>query len=507
MASIEMGTLWCDLITNNEQLLEIAREESSYEVEGWQYIKKNKLQNAQDVGNLDSVKYWTDWDGRFGIHREIFDSKGDKGITFPTGLLDRILLRFQLECDQKISILDQTHPWSVHKSPVEYKRSFVPRDYQTDCIKHIQDNHIYRGIIKSPTGSGKTVMGAMLIKENYVPTIIIVDKTVLIEQWKKTLLDVLDIPESEVGIVQGRNNFNPSYITITTQQSLNKWRKNQTKPDATEWHTLMNLHGKGGWGQVIRDEVHHAGSEGGFETMMHIKGFLRWGFSATPDMRQDQNLKQIGCIGEIIYTIGAERLIAHEFLAKPEIRFLPTGRLVFDWHDKYRHVYREGITYNEARNRQVVHESCSRAHNKSVLVFVDLIEHGKLLESMMLDTAPMYGVTVEFVYGNHPDRDEIFERFESRQTNVMIATEGLIGEGYDYKAIDTVVIANGGKGGIRSVQKIGRGMRVTETKKTVLILDFADRCKYLGSHAKARAGIWREWKFVPDISDTPWLEG
>lgn len=503
MASIEMGTLWCDLITNNEQLLEIAREESSYEVEGWQYIKKNKLQDAENAGNADSVKYWTDWDGRFGVYRTIFDSKGDKGIMFPTGLLERILLRFQLECDEKIAILDQMKAWSIHRDPVCYKKSFTARDYQNDCIKHIKDNHIYRGIIKSPTGSGKTVMGAMLIKDNYVPTLIIVDKTVLIKQWKKTLLDTLDIPESEVGTVQGKAKFNPSYITIITQQSLNKWRKKQTE----EWHMLMNLHGQDGWGQVIRDEVHHAGSEDGFETMMHIKGFLRWGFSATPDMRQDQNLKQIACIGEIIYTIGAERLIAHEFLAKPEIKFLPTARLVFDWHDKYRQVYREGITYNEARNRQVVNESCSKAQGKSVLVFVDLIEHGKLLESMMSDTAPMYGITVEFVYGNHPDRDEIFKRFESRQTNVMIATEGLIGEGYDYKAIDTVVIANGGKGGIRSVQKIGRGMRVTETKKTVQILDFADRCKYLGSHAKARAGIWREWGFEPNIDDTPWLEG
>lgn len=508
MAHIEMGNLWCSLLTNNEQLIEIATEESSYEVEGWEYIKKNKLEKAKEEGNADKIKYWTDWEGRFGVHKEIFSSKGDLGVMFPTGLLDRILLRFQLEAEnEKIAILDQTQAWDVHREEPSYNLSFIARDYQNDCIKYIKDKYITRGIIKAPTGSGKTIVGTMLIKENYVPTLIIVDKTVLIDQWKEALFQVLDIPEGDVGIAKGKTNFDPSYITIVTQQSLNSWWKNQTKPEGTHWHILMNLHGKGGWGQVIRDEVHHAGSEKGFEIMMQINAHLRWGFSATPDLRQDQNLKQIGCIGEIIYTIGSERLIAHEFLAQPKIRFLPTDRVIFDWHDKYRQVYKEGITYNTKRNRMVTHQAGLASKKGSVLVFVDFIEHGILLESMMQDVAPMYDTTAEFVSSKHEDRDGVFERFHSGETKILIATEGLIGEGYDYKAIETVIVANGGKGAIRTIQKMGRGMRVTEVKKSVDVIDFADRCKYLGSHAKSRAAIWREWGFEPDISDTPWLEG
>jgi len=507
---IEMKSLWSELITNDAQLIEIAIEESSYEVDGWEYIKKNKLKVAKETGDVEKIKYWTDWEGRFGVHKEFYDLKTDvtNGVAFPTGLLTRILLRFQLESDMQVAILDQRRLWDMHKEPAKYKGSFTPRDYQSDCIEFIKANHLYNGIIKAPTGSGKTIMGAMLIKENYVPTIIIVDKAVLIKQWKEAILDVLDIPEEDIGIVQGKTNFNPSYITIVTQQSLNRWWKAYTtSSEGMEWQLLMNLHGKKGWGQVIRDEVHHAGSPGGYEVMMHIDAPLRWGFSATPEDRQDQNLKQVACIGDTIYTIGAERLIEHEFLAKPIIQFIPTDRLVFDWHDKYRTVYKEGITYNTGRNNLIVNESCSRAKGKSVLVFVDLIEHGILLESMMQDRAPMYGITAEFVSGKHPDRDDLFGRFESRQTSVLIATEGLIGEGYDYKDIDVVVIANGGKAAIRTIQKIGRGMRATETKKSVLILDFADRCKYLGAHAKQRAGIWRQWGFEPDISATPWLEG
>jgi superfamily II DNA or RNA helicase len=526
MAQIVMNNLWCELITNNEQLLDIAREESSYEVEGWEYIKKNKLEEAQKQGLPEGIRYWTEWDGRFGVYKDATVTAGmnagSKEVWFPTGLLDRILLRFNLETTEQVAFLDNQRAWDVYHEEPSYRPDFKPRDYQTECIDYIKANHITRGIIKSPTGSGKTILGAMLIKENYVPTLIIVDKTPLVDQWVEAIKTVISFDvirdkngkvirdaDTEIGVAQGKSNFNPSFITIVTQQSLNSWWKDWVtgKGEGTEWKTLMNLHGIGGWGQVIRDEVHHAGSPKGYDIMMQINAHNRWGFSATPDERQDQNLKQVACIGEIIYTIGAERLIAKEFLAKPDIHFLPTDRLTFEWNDRYPKVYREGITYNTKRNQQIVHEACSRARGKSVLVFVDLIEHGKLLESMMQDTAPMYGIRAEFVYGNHPDRDAVFARFHSRETNVLIATEGLIGEGYDYKAIDVVVIANGGKAAIRTIQKMGRGMRVTEIKRSVLVLDFADRCKYLGGHSKQRAHIWREWGFEPNISRTPWMEG
>lgn len=513
MTVIELTNIWCEMMTDNEQLLEIAEEECSYEVAGWEHIRKFKIQECKDklmqaeskgarARIQESMKYWAEWEGRFGINREVRTSKGGKGIWFPTGLLDRILLRVSLETDVTIPIKDKRQPWDIHSELIKFKSSFKARNYQQECIDHIRKNHIMRGIIKSPTGSGKTIMGAMLIKEHYVPTLIIVDKAVLIKQWKDMLLSTLDIQESEIGIVQGKRNFNPSYITIVTQQSLNKWRKDFTD----EWFMLMNLHGKDKWGQVIRDEVHHAGSPDGYDTMMQINALYRWGFSATPEDRQDQNLKQIGCIGDIIYSIGAEWLIAHEFLAKPLIRFIPTERLSFDWWDKYQHVYKEAIVNNLGRNRLILHQAGIASRKGSVLIFVDLIEHGIILESLLMDTAPMYGYTVEFVYGNHTDREGVFSRFHSKETKILIATEGLIGEGYDYKDIDTVIIANGGKAAIRTIQKMGRGMRVTETKRTVDVIDFADRCKYLGAHARDRVAVWRQWKFDPDISAAPWLE-
>ena len=492
---IEIGNVWSTLTTDNDQLIQIVREESGFMPEGWQHIKMNKLEDATHADDQRQIDYWRDWDGIFYLSR-LFNNK----ISFPTGLLDRIGMRFEIEVEDEIE-----YPLRV-KAPlfvgVGYDESFKPRDYQEECVKDILNKGTHRGIIKAPTGSGKTIIGAMLIKEFYVPTLIIVDKAVLIDQWIEALDHVLDvITESEVGVIKGKAKWEPSFITIITQQSLNRWR---TK-DRKTWNEMMGIHPKG-WIQVIRDEVHHAGSQGGYDTMMEIHSFFRWGFSATPDMRQDQNLKQIACIGEIIYNVGADRLIADEFLAKPNIKFVPVPRMYFDWYDRYPKVYKDGIVHNDNRNENIVHIAGSAGRVlKQVLIFVDLIEHGLILEAKLQDISPMYGIKVEFVFGNHKDREGCFKRFKAGLTDVLIATEGLIGEGFDYKDIDVVIIGDGGKSGLQTIQKMGRGMRVTETKKTVDVIDFADRCKYLGGHAKQRYQTWCSWGFEPDISNTPWI--
>lgn len=493
--TIEIGNVWSTLTTDNDQLIQIVREESGFMPEGWQHIKMNRLEAATKAADQRQIDYWRDWDGVFYLSR-LFDNK----VSFPTGLLDRIEMRFEIEVEDKVeNTLAVKAPLFVG---VGYDESFKPRDYQQECVRDILNKGIHRGIIKAPTGSGKTIIGAMLIKEFYVPTLIIVDKTVLMDQWIEALGQVLDIAvECDVGAVRGKSMWEPSFITIITQQSLNRWR---TK-DRQTWNELMGIHPKG-WIQVIRDEVHHAGSQGGYDTMMDIPAFFRWGFSATPDMRQDQNLKQIACIGEIIFNVGADRLIADEFLARPNIQFVPVPRMYFDWYDRYPKVYKEGIVHNEDRNEKLIHIAGTAGWaQKQVLIFVDLIEHGMILEAKLQDVAPMYGISVEFVFGNHKDREGCFERFKSRQTQVLIATEGLIGEGFDYKGIDVVIIGDGGKSGLQTIQKMGRGMRVTETKRTVDVIDFADRCKYLGGHAKQRYQTWVSWGFEPDITNTPWI--
>jgi ERCC4-related helicase len=113
---------------------------------------------------------------------------------------------------------------------------------------------------------------------------------------------------------------------------------------------------------------------------------------------------------------------------------------------------------------------------------------------------------ISFVHGTHKDREQIFQGFKDGHIRILIATEGLIGEGFDYKGINVVVVGDGGKSSIQAIQKIGRGMRVLPGKTEVLIYDFADRCKYLSDHSMQRSTIWMNLGYEVDLTDVPYLE-
>ena len=372
-----------------------------------------------------------------------------------------------------------------------------PRPYQNEALEAIL-NAGGRGIIKSPTASGKTFMMAMLISKLKCTTLIKVPRLVLMKQIRQELLDTLNIDEDDIGTIGG-GKFEPSLITITTTQSLASLLKKRNK-----WMELMQLHRKYEWGVLIEDEVHHAASKTSFDTSMMVGSYYRVGFSATPLMREDgENIKVIGAYGEIVHEIDAVPLIASGWLIKPEIKFLSSRHIPTSRGDKWWNVYDMGIVYNQERNRKVI-DIANRMHleNRSTLIFVDRIEHGKELINLAASNASH---PIEFVYGNNPDREDILARFKSKELLTLISTEGIIGEGFDFRGLSALIIADGGKSVIQTLQKVGRAMRPEEGKVDCKIFDFGDRGKYLTDHALTRKTTWLKHGFQLDLSDTPYL--
>ena len=78
------------------------------------------------------------------------------------------------------------------------------------------------GVIVSPTGSGKTVLGLKIISDKKQPALIIVHRKQLLEQWIERVEAFLGIPRRDIGIIeQGKAKIETS-ITIATIQSLPK---------------------------------------------------------------------------------------------------------------------------------------------------------------------------------------------------------------------------------------------------------------------------------------------
>lgn len=87
-----------------------------------------------------------------------------------------------------------------------------------------------RGYFRQPTGAGKTVLFGAIAKLSDVNTLILVPRTNLLRQTKKELVEVLGIPEADIGVVGGGKKEYGKKITVSTYQSHVSKMKGK-KPD------------------------------------------------------------------------------------------------------------------------------------------------------------------------------------------------------------------------------------------------------------------------------------
>jgi superfamily II DNA or RNA helicase len=218
------------------------------------------------------------------------------------------------------------------------------------------------------------------------------------------------------------------------------------------------------------------------KTMQKLLSPIRLGFTATLPNTPEGNLVMTGYTGPVIGEFSIDDAVEEGVLAKPRIRLLkiPDNLKVGDLRT-YKEVYDQGIVNNNARNRKIVSLIMQYSkEGKSVLVFVNQILHG----DQICILAWKFGLKVHFVQGETPKemRAELKERLKNKTVDAIIAT-AVWKEGVNVPSLDVVINAGGGKSEIQTLQIIGRGLRKSDGKKEVLIIDFFDPShRYLVDH-------------------------
>jgi superfamily II DNA or RNA helicase len=132
------------------------------------------------------------------------------------------------------------------------------------------------------------------------------------------------------------------------------------------------------------------------------------------------------------------------------------------------------------------------------------IVHGKRL----IEIGEKNELKIEFVQGSTEGnvREEIKQALDSKQIKCVVCTD-VFKEGINIPGLNVLVLAAGGKSEISVIQAIGRGLRKTDEKEAVEIIDFLDPYKYLENHSKERKRIYNknEWE-VQEVTSS-FLEG
>ncbi len=418
--------------------------------------------------------------------------------TFPAGLAP--LVGKMLNCE----VVDRATP--------SYKSKLLPsklklRDYQKKALARATFEG--RGVIKMPTGSGKTQVGVAL---HYVfggPTLVLVHKRTLVRQWAKRFRKYdskLKIQTLVEGKWEGPDDADVYILNIGSVLQKRGKKANIKKRIAKVVRIFKRVK------VLIGDEAHHTPART-FRTVMNkIPAPFRFGLSATPfDRSDDKGLLLEGLVGPIIYAVKTKKLIKEKHVAQARVCFLECDTP--DLSDKqvpWAEVEKACVTHNEHRNKMLAEAAFDQvySHKKQVLMLVRKTQHGYLLLEKMLALGADANEVAYVTRETSADLiEEVVQAYARGEIRCIIASP-VIGEGDDLPSVDVVVNAAGEKSVIDTLQRAGRGSRTNEGKKShFLLIDVLDTThRYVIEHTKLRLALYETegFDFIASPADA-WM--
>ena len=375
--------------------------------------------------------------------------------------------------------------------PKSKGKSLKIRDYQLEAVQHALSRN--RALLVSPTASGKSLIIYSLVRYYQMAghkTLILVPTTSLVEQMYS---DFQDYGWSSgtycQKIYQGHDRKVTKDVVISTWQSIYKMPKKYFEA----------------FGCVIGDEAHlfKAKSLTGIMTKLHQCKY-RFGLTGTLDGTQTHRLVLEGLFGPVEKVVSTKELMDKKTLANLKIKCI----ILRHPSIRERMTYAEELNYitgNTKRNDFICNLLLHLTGN-SLCLFQLVDKHGKILHDKVKEKGN--GTSIFFVYGatEAKERENIRAIVEGEKTSITIASYGTFSTGINIRNINNIVLASPSKSKIRVLQSIGRGLRRSEIKDSILIFDIADDISYKErrnftlTHFTERLNIYNEEQFDYEIS-------
>jgi len=426
------------------------------------------------------------WDGYISLM---------EGTSFPTGLLDIALDALEDSEDVIVEIKDyNTEKVNISSLNENYLNKVVLRDYQLEAVRRLISSE--RGVAHMATNSGKTVVMAALCKLVNSRTLILTHKKELLYQTQNVIEKLTDMDVSLIG--DGIIDFSGQIVIAMVQtlgnivEDLNNKKERFGFKDIDRFTNIFQM--------LMVDEVHHVSSKSMMDIVMKVNAPFRFGFSGTPmKYKLLPDMQLAAATGPVLIRVENETLIREGYSAEPEIIMYSIYNGNSHEEDTYPEARKKLIVENQNRNKLISDIVLDHLNqNKVILVLVDQVLHQKLLYKEMCNSHRNHQKYITYMNGSQSmdSRNSNIELMREGDPHIFVATE-ILGEGVDIPAIDVLVLAGGGKSHIRTLQRVGRGMRRKEDGENRLtVIDFIDQGnKYTERHSSERMNIYEREKF------------
>lgn len=332
--------------------------------------------------------------------------------------------------------------------------------YQRTAVDDIvaRMNEGRRVVAVSPTGSGKTVMGAAVLRRRGVRSLWIAHRIELLRQARDELV-AAGFPRDSVGIISGAETENPeAEVLVASIGSLGS----RGVPDGIE--------------QVVIDEAHRSAARTYRALLIELAGVPLLGLTATPWRLDGRGLDDT--FDELLEVSGPTELIAAGFITQPVTYGLPYERAM----EMVADLKVSGTDYSvkplgRAMMRgslmgDVVSECARLAPGQRTIVFAASREHGRALADRFREA----GRSTAYLDGRTPDRARarIIRELRSGETEVVVNID-VLSEGFDCPPVKCIALARPTRSVTRFLQYVGRATRPFEGMRPV-VLDHAGNC-------------------------------
>ncbi len=422
---------------------------------------------------------------------------------FYIGLLDYVLRNK----DKQLITVEDTRDFSVLEKGFGNKIDYeIPqmnielRDYQKqaiiDCLKY------KNCIIEAATNAGKTVIFSGVIKKLHpLPTLILIHREEILKQIKDMVENNTGL---KVGIITSKDVLIKPVTVAMVTTLANRIGADQ---EITDFFDSVQC--------VIVDECHHSKARTISNLLSACKAVYRFGFSGTvadEDTYAGMLIRQH--IGSVVFKISNDELISSGVSAKPKVFIYEVDssnvlsgvfayakeELIAKYGDKvtnamlmkkvYQLSVQKGLVENVERNSKVL-QVINDNQNKSILIVVDLLEHGRIVEKLLTEN----NIESVFISGASETRESGLSDFRQGKLKILISTN-IIDEGVDISRIECLLLLAGKKSRRQLLQRVGRSLRRKEGENAVKIYDFMDYgSRYLEKHSKQRIAIYKNEKF------------
>jgi len=343
---------------------------------------------------------------------------------------------------------------------------FALRPYQEKILDIVPQElkEKERIIVQLPTGMGKTVVFSKLISMLKKPTLVIAHREELLTQAWEKIINIGNFQTWEVDIVLRSTPDPDAKVWVASIQTLIRGnRLHLIKPEL-----------------IIIDECHHSIAKSYRKVLDYFPSVPVVGFTATPTRSSKKEKNELVEIwDDIVYQYPIKKAILDGYLAGIEYYQVKTdvdlGGIKTVAGD-----FAQGELGNKVnvhfRNQACVDKYLSLGGGKCVVFCVD-VSHSRDMCQIFREG----GIKADVVTGDL-DRDErraILAGFAQSppDDNYVLCNCMVLTEGWDCPDVKMLILARPTQSIIVYLQQLGRGLRVTDTKKTVIVVDIADNCK------------------------------